>query len=214
MKIGLPSLAVVIICAVLIAAVPAAADVLFENGPINGQTDAWTINFGFVVSDSFTLSTGNSTLGGVSFGAWLSPGDVLESAEVTLTSEPFGGTTYFDQVVDFAQSDCFINNYSFQVCTETGTFNGPLLGNGTYWLNLWNAVSADGDPVYWDENSGIGCHSPGCPSQAGPLTGSIPSEAFSILGTPGNGTVPEPPALLLFSSGVLAVAGVLRRRFL
>ncbi len=27
---------------------------IYENGPINGNTDAWTINFGFVVSDSFT----------------------------------------------------------------------------------------------------------------------------------------------------------------
>jgi hypothetical protein len=27
---------------------------VYENGPINGNTDAWTINFGFVVSDTFT----------------------------------------------------------------------------------------------------------------------------------------------------------------
>ena len=26
-----------------------------------------------------------------------------------------------------------------------------------YWLNLQNATSAGGDPVYWDENSGVGC---------------------------------------------------------
>ena len=35
--------------------------------------------------------------------------------------------------------------------------------------------------MYWDENSGVGCQSPGCPSQAQENTlGTIPSEAFSL----------------------------------
>jgi uncharacterized repeat protein (TIGR03803 family) len=38
--------------------------------------------------------------------------------------------------------------------------------------------------VYWDENSGVGCQSPGCPSQAQENTlGTIPSEAFSLEGS-------------------------------
>jgi hypothetical protein len=192
---------------------PAAAQVLYENGPVNGETDAWTINFGFVVPDTFTISTGSSMITGLSFGAWLSPGDLLESVEVSITSEPFGGTTYFDQQVNFTQSGCFVNNYGYDVCIETGSFNGPTLNNGTYWVNLLNAVSEMGDPVYWDENSGIGCHSPGCPSQAGGGIGSIPSEAFSILGTSsGTGTVPEPASLALFAAGALTSLGMLRRR--
>ena len=198
----------------LALSLPAAAQVLYENGPINGETDAWTINFGFVVPDSFTISTGNSTITGLSFGAWLSPGDTLQSVEVSLTSEPFGGTTYFDEHVNFTQSGCFVNNYGFDVCTATGSFTGPTRGNGTYWLNLLNAVSSMGDPVYWDENSGIGCHSPGCPSQAGGGVGSIPSEAFSILGTSsGSGSVPEPGSLVMFAGGALLFAGGLRRRW-
>jgi len=208
-----------LICAVMLAAVPAAADnILYENGPINGETDAWTINFGFVMSDSITISTGQSTITGLSFGAWLFPGDTLETVEVSLTSFPDGGTTYFDQVVSFTASACFENNYAYNVCTETGFFNGPTLGNGTYYLNLQNAVVNNGDPVYWDENSGIGCHSPGCPSQAGSGLGSDPSEAFSILGTATTttttGTVPEPGSLMLFASGVLGAAALLRRKFL
>ena len=199
-------------------AVPASAQTLYENGPINGETDAWTINFGFAVSNSFTISTGNSALTGLSFGAWLYPGDTLESAEVLLSSQPFGGMTYFDQHVNFTQSNCFVNNYAYDVCTETGSFNGPTLGNGTYWLSLLNAVTAQGNPVYWDENSGIGCHSQGCPSQAcenGCIDGgSMPWEAFSILGTSGTGSVPEPTSIFLFASGVLGVTGFLRRKFL
>ena len=30
---------------------------IYDNGPINGNTDAWTINFGYITSDSFNLAT-------------------------------------------------------------------------------------------------------------------------------------------------------------
>lgn len=206
----------VLLAALAVAiALPASAQVLYENGPINGETDGWTINLGFGVNDSFTISTGNSTISGLSFGAWLFAGDTLQSADVFLSSEPSGGTVYFNQQVNFTQSGCFVNSYGFDVCTETASFNGPTLGNGTYWLTLQNAVSEQGNPVYWDENQGVGCHSAGCPSQAceSDCIGSIPSEAFSILGTSsGTGTVPEPATLLLFSSGVLGVVGFIRRK--
>ena len=50
-------------------------------------------------------------------------------------------------------------------------------------MTLQNASVTSGDPVYWDENSGIGCHSMGCPSQAYESgLGTIPSEAFDITG--------------------------------
>jgi len=196
---------------------PASAQVLYENGPIYGETDAWTINFGFVISNTFTISTGNSTVTGLSFGAWLFPGDLLESAEVTLSTQSIGGgTVFFDGTVNFTQSNCFLNNYSYDVCTETGSFTPTQMTNGTYWVTLQNAVVNDGDPVYWDENSGIGCHSPGCPSEADNGTiGTLPSEAFSILGTTSGtgGTVPEPGSLMLFGSGALGLAGLIRRRF-
>jgi hypothetical protein len=85
-------------------------------------------------------------------------------------------------------------------------------------VNLENAVDSEGQPVYWDENSGVGCHSPGCPSLAGPggTEGTLPSEAFSILGTTGSstGTVPEPSSLFLFASGFVGLAAVLRRKML
>ena len=198
----------------LTPALPASAQILYENGPINGTTDAFTINFGFEVSDSFTISTGQSTLNGMMFGAWVFPGDILDSVDIQITSGPLNeGTTYFNQVVNFTQSGCSGNQYGFNVCTETASFSGPSLGNGTYWVNLDNAVVNDGDPVYWDENSGVGCHSPGCPSASESNAGSIQSEAFSILGTSsGTGTVPEPGSLFLLASGVVCAAGILRRK--
>ena len=198
----------VLFFAVAMLTLPAIAQATtYSNGPINGTTDAWTINNGFAVSDTFTVSSQNS-IDGLVFGAWVFPGDVLRSVEVSIASAEFGGTIYTDQVVSFSQSGCSGNHYGFNVCTEAGTFGTVVnLAAGSYWLKLSNAVVNTGDPIYWDENSG--------PSRAmdSPRTtaiGTIPSEAFTILGeqfTCGDGpgcaqlqsqTVPEPAGLMSF----------------
>jgi hypothetical protein len=189
---------------------------LYDNGPTNGTTDAWTINFGFAVSNSFPVH-GSASIYAIAFAAWLFSGDVLESAEVSITSEEFGGTTYFDQTVTFTQSGCVGNQYGYNVCTETGDLPWLYLDDGTYWLNLQNASVNTGDPVYWDENSG--------PSSASANEiGTIPSESFTLFGGgcaenrpdcgPPPPTTPEPGSLLLLISGGLASwawAGRLRR---
>lgn len=181
---------------------------LYDDGPTDGTTDAWTINFGFAVSNTFTLAN-QGHVSGLEFAAWLFPGDVLESVEVQMTSEEFGGTVYFDQQVNMTQSGCVINQLGFDLCSESGTFSGPTLNAGMYWLTLQNAVVNTGDPVYWDENSG--------PSQASENTvGTLTAESFTILGSTGTttttGTTPEPGTLMLFGSGALGLLGVLRKK--
>ncbi len=164
--------------------------VLYENGPIDGQDYGWTLNFGFAVSDSFSANGNNPTVNGLEFGAWLFPGDVLQSVEVSITSQPFGGTSYFDQTINFTQSGCS-NANGFNICLEAGSFTVSGLAPGTYWVNLQNAIVNNGDPVYWDQNSGVGCESQGCPSQAEETSvGTIPSESFTVLG---EGTTTPPP---------------------
>jgi len=199
MKLRTASLSLLALC---LTALPAMAQTVYSNGPINGTTDAWAINFGIVVSDTFNVGSGGSTVGGLSFGAWTFPGDILENAEVLINS---GGTVYVNQIVSFTQSGCSGNQYGFDVCTETGSFSPVNLAAGTYWLTLHDAVVNDGDPIYWDENSG--------PSSAQQnMVGTIPSEAFTVLGSSTtSGTVPEPSNIMLFGSGILGLAGVLRR---
>ncbi|MGA2902231.1 MAG: choice-of-anchor tandem repeat GloVer-containing protein [Candidatus Korobacteraceae bacterium] len=164
-------------------------DYIYNNGPTNGTSDAWTINFGFIVSDSFPIPAGGATITGATFAMWLAEGDTLESAQLSITSGENGGTSYFNQTVSFAQSGCSANQYAYDVCTEGTSFNGPALNAGTYWVNFQNAVTAEGQPIYWDENSG--------PSSASENeVGTIPSESFTILGnasttTTGNSCMPE-----------------------
>ena len=197
-----------------LAAIPVSAQTVYSNGPINGNVDAWTVNFGFIVSDTFNVTNNSTTITGASFGLWLSPGDILQSLELSITSGENGGTSYFDQTVNFTQGACTFNQYGYNVCNENTSFNGPTLNAGTYWINLQNSSVPNGDPVYWDENSG--------PSQASENTvGSIPSESFTVLGsststttttTTTSSSVPEPSSLMLFGSGILGLAGILRRK--
>src|SRR5271167_1514523 len=201
-----------ILC-LMLAPVPASVQVLYDDGPINGTTDAWTINFGYVIGDSFTLLN-NSTVGGFNFGVWETKGDVLSSVDWSITQYPVGGMVYGSGTAGGKNlTDQFISlnqyGYDIDMITVTG-LNVPLSFVPTYWLNLQNAVSTGGNPVYWDENSGIGCKGDngmggGCPSEAsGGGVGTDPSESFDINGTSGGGT-PEPGSFILLLSGVLGV---------
>jgi len=220
-----------------LAAAPAWEQSLtYDNGPINGTTDAWTINFGYVVSDTFAVD--NNNVGGFSFGVWEFPGDTVTSVQWSITSGPVAGgpwpnalrwpTIYGAGVANVTDRFISTNQFGYDIDLISATIpsvNG-LRNGGTYWLNLQNAVVPSGDPVFWDENSGARCKSNGCPSQAyESAVGTIPSEAFSVtcsgcgcftdrsgctLG-PGGGA-PEPSSFMLFGSGILGLAGVLRRR--
>jgi hypothetical protein len=194
------------------------ADNVYCNGTgINGGVDAWTINFGYVVSDSFTVGAG--TITGADFGVWLYANDVMQTVDWSVTSAANGGTVFgsgtgtsvtlgpADECGGGSCLDTTSNPYGYWLASQEFSFgpSGITLGGGTYWLNLQNAVVPTGDPVYWDENSG--------PSLAAESAiGSIPSEAFAIDG--GTGT-PEPGTLaFLGGSGLLLLGGALRRKLL
>jgi len=226
MKLRLASLSLLALCLTL-AAVPAIAQVIYSNGPVNGNTDAWNFGNGYIVSDSFTVSGSpggppaarvNNELENV----WVAPGETLMSAELSITSSENGGTSYFDQTVNFNQGPCSFNQFGYNVCTETAFFNDyNVLTNGTYWLNLKNASVTNGDPVYWDENfGGPSSTALGQSLASQNSVGTIPSEAFTVFGvqsyatnsTTTTGTVPEPSSIMLIASGVLGLAGMLRRK--
>jgi uncharacterized repeat protein (TIGR03803 family) len=157
----------------------------YENGPVNGTTDAWTINFGYIVSDSFVPS--GSTVSGFGLYIWEFPGATLSSLQWSITSSPNGGTVYGSGTIsDGNLIDTFIstNQYGYNIDGISASgLNVKVTPGSTYWVNLFNAAVPSGDPVYWDENSGKGCNSPGCPSQAyQSAVGTIASEAFDITG--------------------------------
>jgi hypothetical protein len=157
--------------------------IIYENGPLDGETNAYNFRSPNWFADTFTVSSASATVTGIEIWVWVFPTNHNPGAEVSITSQPNGGMVYFDQVVQFNESECYADGYGFSICKETATWdNGPLLSNGSYWVNLKNGTFPSGDQVFWDANSGVGCHSQGCPSQATSPFGDIPSEAFTILG--------------------------------
>jgi hypothetical protein len=202
LRLHIVSLLLLVLC---LTAVPAAAQVVYDNGPINGTNEAWTVNLGFAVSDSFTVSGGGATINGLSFGAWTIADEQFTGVEVAITSSEFGGTSYFDQSINLTQSGCVENQYGYNVCTAFGSFGTNVsLPAGNYWLTLDNACCTD-DPLFWDENAG--------PSSASEnFIGTIPSESFTLYGNTSTGSTPEPSSILLFGSGILGLAGMLRHK--
>ena len=179
----------------VLAAVPASADTtLYSNGPGNYGLDAWTINYGNSVTDSFTISQ-DATILGATFDVWASPGDTLASVDWSIGISQYGGT-----VTTASTTGAFVetNAYGYNIYTESFSIPNLSLAAGTYWFTLQNAIVPGGDPIYWDENDGP---SLGYSSSVGSIgdydaangygTGLSGSETFTLTATP------EPSSFLL-----------------
>jgi len=210
LKTRIALLSLLTIACLVLAVAPAMADTLYSNGAYNGTVDSWTINFGFSVSDSFTVPA-NSSIEDLHIVYWdSSSSDLLTTVDMALGSASFGGTP--QTLTGVTNTFLTHNQYGYNVYQADYSFaNIPWAGPG--YVTLSNACSTSGcsvsNPIYWDENGG--------PSTAYENTlGSIPSEAFTLTGITGTPppppTTPEPSSIMLFGSGILGLAGVLRRK--
>jgi hypothetical protein len=210
------SLAALLVAAVLLTA-PAPGAVLYSNGAINGDLNAWAIYFcgtcdpagPFLVTDSFVL-TGPSTITAVTFGDWVIAGATPETVDWGISASPFGtdlgsgtGVSLTSSLFCSASGSC--GGGGEDVYSSSFTLNLSL-GAGTYWLTLDGGTASAGGFVLWDENGGSSSAEqwkvPGTP-------GAIPSESFAIDG----GAVPESGSLALSGFGLvlLLVAGLRRK---
>ena len=204
------SLSLLTVCCLMLAVAPAMAATLYSNGPYNGTNDAWTINFGFSVSDSFQGVPSFATFTDLHIVYWdASSSDLLTTVDMAVGNTSFGGTP--STLSNVTNQFLGTNQYGYNLYAAWFTGLNIPWNNGAGFITLSNACSTSGcsvsNPIYWDENSG--------PSTAYENTiGSIPSEAFTLTGNTGTttGTTPEPSSIMLFGSGILGLAGVLRRK--
>lgn len=210
MKLRIASLTILCLA---IAALPAAADTIYANGPTNGicdvqgcTVDGWTVGFGFTVASSINLSAA-ATVDTAQFAFWMFPGDTLTSVSWEFGTGHDDGTygSGTSSGANLSQSFISSNQYGYDINLITISGLGVNLPAGTSWLTLTDAEVASGDPAYWDENNG--------PSQGYENSlGTIPSESFNLQGGGPPPTVPEPSSILLLGSGILGIAGILRRK--
>jgi hypothetical protein len=209
MKLRFASLAFL---AMLVIAAPVMASTLYSNGPINGTVNAWNTCCGLIVSDSFVLSS-SSTITSFDAGLWVGPGDSPASTSWAISAgNPsfLGGTVVAGGSGNYSNSlYCFGCGLGvFDIYTSTLSGLNVSLGAGTYYLELFNGLTAIGgnSSLFWDENNG-----PSTAYEYPFVTTGIPSQAFNIYGTGGTAT-PEPGTVMLLGSGVAGLAGMLRRK--
>ena len=127
---------IVLVASFLLSSSFASANVLYDNGPVNGQLDAFTINYGYTVSDSFSLAS-NSTITDVNFWTWNYPGDIPLTVDWAITSDPLGGTTFASGSGTSLTNSLVINpnQYGYDIFQNTFSILESL-GTGTYWLQF------------------------------------------------------------------------------
>jgi hypothetical protein len=208
-------LSLTILCLALSA--PAFAGIIYTDGPTNGTVNAVAIDGPFgpdgqTISDGF-VATNSGTAASLDFGVWVPGGTTPTSVTWSLGTSVFGSDISSGSTAQVGFTFLFTNGFGFNVYdAHVSGLSGNLVAGNSYWLTLGGANDSGGTQAdYWDLNGGpASCDWAIFGAPQGDCGFTPPEgEAFTING---GSTVPEPGSMMMFGTGVLGLAGVLRRR--
>ena len=198
-----------------------APTVLYDDGPTDGNTNAFFIdgpNSGpalQTISDGF-IASASGTASSLDFGIWVPTGTTPTSVSWWLGTSAFGSEISSGSTAQVGYAFLFSNAFGFDIFTATVTgLSGNLVAGNAYWLTLGGANDSLGTQFdAWDVNGG--------PASCDFAVGGVPAgdcgfgigvegEAFTLYGSSNTG-VPEPGSLMLLGSGIVGLAGIVRRK--
>ncbi len=216
MRLRILALSVTILCLAL--SVPVFADtIIYDDGPTNGTIEGFFIDgpnpgpFSQSISDGF-IATASGNVTHMDIGIWVPVGETPTTVSWWLGTSAFAGD--ISSGTDSSLTYDFLNNAGAWDVYEVHVDNmsGFLTAGNSYFLTLGNGNDNLGDQfVAWDMNNGPatcyfavgGVEQGGC---------GAPGEAFTLYSGSAPPSTPEPGSILLFGTGVLGLAGVLRRK--
>jgi hypothetical protein len=214
------TLSLLVLCLAL-----AASAQIYSEGPIDGNDNAFFVtgpnlpNFlGSVqdISNGFVAAT-SGTPNKLEWGEWSVGAPTSFSYE--LGSAAFGTNIGSGTVGQTAANSVFLrtNSFGYGVYDVTVPISSAAMTAGsTYWLSISNATDASNDGTQgWDiPNGGSGGPATCNFRQSGTNFGNcgLGGESFTLSSNTPPPTTPEPSSIMLFGSGILGLAGVLRRK--
>ena len=217
MKLRFTLLCLLLACLVVSSQV--FAGVIFNDGATDGFDNAFFIDgpnpgpFSQSISNGF-VATGSGNAAALDFGIWVPSGTTPTTVTWWLGTSAFAGDigsgTQATTNITFLNSNGF--GYDVYEVHLTG-LSGSLSAGNMYWLTLGNANDSLGTQFdAWDLPNG----GAGGPAICNFAVGGVNfgdcgagGEAFTLFsGT----TTPEPSSMILFASGLLGLAGMMRRK--
>jgi hypothetical protein len=195
---------------------PAFADVIFTSGPLDGVDNGLFVAGPTVqaISDGF-VATNSGIAASLDFGEWVTAGSTPTTVTWSLGTTAFG--TDISQGTDSSLSFTFAfnNGIGYDIfTTHVGGLSGSLTAGTTYYLTLSAGDDSLGDGLAaWDvPNGGSGSSATCSFSQGGTDFGDCGTGGETFTLNTADATTPEPGSVMLFGSGLLGLAGILRRR--